>query len=84
MENIENFHKTLKWKELAELEEYLQCPMDEWNSLTSKAKLAFAMQFIIAKRNNPDLTIESAEQLTIEELGNLTGLKMTFPEETQA
>jgi hypothetical protein len=84
MENMENFHKTLKWKELAELEDYLDAPMDEWNNLKSKAKLAFAMQYIIAKRNNPSLTIGDAEGLTIEELGNLAGLNMIVPEENQA
>jgi hypothetical protein len=33
---------TLKWKELAEVEAYLDLPMDEWQDCPSKAKLAFA------------------------------------------
>jgi len=42
------------------------------------------MQYVIAKRNNPSLTIGDAEGLTIEELGNLAGLNMIVPEENQA
>lgn len=72
---------TLKWKELAEVEEYLDLPMDEWTEGKSKAKLAFAMQYMMAKRNNPSLTIEEAEGMTITELSNLSGLELTSPKE---
>jgi hypothetical protein len=76
---------TLKWKELAELEDYLDMPMDQWAESTKKAKIAFAMQFIMARRNNTSLTIEQAEAMTIEELSNLSGMDMTVPkEETSA
>jgi hypothetical protein len=70
---------TLKWKELAELEDYLDMPMDEWAESNKKAKIAFAMQFIMARRNNPSLTIEQAEDLTIEQLSDISGLDMTVP-----
>jgi len=72
---------TLKWKELAEVEAYLDMPMDEWDSSPSKAKLAFAMQYIMAKRNNPGLTIEAAEAMTINELSEASGVTMQVPKE---
>lgn len=67
---------TLKWSELAEVEEYLDLPMDEWQNATSKAKLSFAIQYIMAKRANPDLTMEEAEKLTIKELGDMAGVEI--------
>lgn len=72
---------TLKWSELAEVEEYLDMPMDEWQNAPSKAKLSFAIQYIMAKRNNSKLTIEEAENLTITELGNMAGVEITLPKE---
>jgi hypothetical protein len=72
---------TLKWKELAEVEAYLDMPMDEWQDSPSKAKLAFAMQYIMAKRNNPGLTIEDAEAMTIEQLSEASGVTMQVPKE---
>jgi hypothetical protein len=72
---------TLKWKELAEIEEYLETPMDEWNVIESKAKLAFAMQYMVAKRNNPSLTIGEAEEMTITQLSELSGMDMSDPKE---
>lgn len=72
---------TLKWKELAEVEEYLDLPMDEWTEGKSKAKLAFAMQYMMAKRTNPSLTIEDAENMSIQELTNLAGVEFTVPKE---
>ena len=71
----------LKWKELAEIEEYLNMPMDEWQESPSKAKLAFAMQYMMAKRNNPSLTIEAAEAMTINELSEASGMDVTVPKE---
>ncbi len=73
--------KNLKWKELAEVEEYLNLPMDEWTEGKSKAKLAFAMQYMMAKRTNPSLTIEDAENMSIQELTNLAGVEFTVPKE---
>lgn len=72
---------TLKWKELAEIEAYLNLPMDEWETCQSKAKLAFAMQYMMAKRKNPSLTIEDAEGLTISELSDISGMDITVPKE---
>lgn len=72
---------TLKWKELAEVEAYLDLPMDEWTDSKSKAKLAFAMQYMMAKRNNPSLTIDEAEGMTISELSNISGMSMSDPKE---
>ena len=73
--------KNLKWKELAEVEEYLNLPMDEWTEGKSKAKLAFAMQYMMAKRTNPSLTIEDAENMSIQELTDLAGVEFTVPKE---
>ena len=73
--------KTLKWKELAEVEQYLDLPMDEWTESKSKAKLAFAMQYMMAKRNNSALTIEDAENMSIQELNDLAGVEFTDPKE---
>lgn len=72
---------TLKWKELATLEDYLDLPMDQWSNTTSKAKLAFAMQWILARRTNPSLTIEDAEAMTIEQLSELSGMSLEVPKE---
>lgn len=72
---------TLKWKELAEVEAYLDTPMDEWTESKSKAKLAFAMQYMMAKRNNPSLTIEEAEAMTISELSEASGMNVADPKE---
>lgn len=71
----------MKWKELAEVEEYLDTPMDEWTHLKSKAKLSFAMQYIMAKRNNPGLTIVEAEAMSITELTELSGMDVKVPKE---
>jgi len=80
---MENFDlmNTLKWKELAEVEEYLDLPMDEWTDSRSKSKLAFAMQYMMAKRNNPGLTIEVAEEMSIQQLTELAGVEFTVPKE---
>lgn len=75
----------LKWKELAEIEDYLDLPMDQWAEAGSKAKLAFAMQYMMAKRNNPGLTIDIAETMTIKELSELSGMELASPkDETSA
>ena len=80
---MENFDlmNTLKWKELAEVEEYLDLPMDEWTESKSKSKLAFAMQYMMAKRNNPTLTIGEAEEMSIQQLTDLAGVDFTVPKE---
>jgi hypothetical protein len=80
---MENFDlmNTLKWKELAEVEEYLDLPMDEWTESKSKSKLAFAMQYMMAKRNNPGLTIVEAEEMSIQQLTELAGVEFTVPKE---
>ena len=72
---------TLKWSELAQVEEYLDTPMDQWESIGSKAKLAFAMQYMMAKRNNPSLTIEDAEAMTINQLTDIAGVEVELPKE---
>jgi len=76
-----DFMSTLKWKELAEIEAYMDLPMDEWDQSPSKAKLAFAMQYMMAKRNNPGITIEQAEAMTIDELTKASGLDVVVPKE---
>lgn len=74
--------KDLKWSEIAEIEEYLDTPMDEWMDLRSKAKLSFSLQYLIAKRKDPELTMEAAEKLTISELSDLAGIEVMLPKET--
>ena len=71
----------LKWKELAEIEEYLDLPMDQWTESKSKSKLAFAMQYMMAKRNNTGLTIRQAEEMSIQQLTDLAGVEFTDPKE---
>lgn len=71
----------MKWSELAEIETYLDLPMDEWATSPSKAKLAFCMQYMMAKRNNPGLTIEEAEAMTITQLSEASGMDVTVPKE---
>lgn len=84
MEQIDLMN-TLKWSELAEIEAYLDLPMDEWDESKSKAKLAFAMNYMAAKRNKPDLTLEDAEKLTIKELADISGIELSLPKgETSA
>ncbi len=80
---MDNFDlmNTLKWKELAEIEEYLELPMDEWANSKSKSKLAFAMQYMMAKRNNPALTMGEAEEMSIQQLTELAGVELTVPKE---
>jgi hypothetical protein len=80
---MDNFDlmNTLKWKELAEVEEYLDLPMDEWTESKSKSKLAFAMQYMMAKRNNPSLTMGEAEEMSIQQLTDLAGVEFTVPKE---
>jgi len=72
---------TLKWKELAEVEEYLDLPMDEWTESKSKSKLAFAMQYMMAKRTNPGLTMVEAEEMSIQQLTDLAGVDFYVPKE---
>lgn len=72
---------TLKWKELVEVEEYMDLPMDEWAESRSKAKLAFIMQYMMAKRTNEGLTMEQAEKMSIAELTELAGMDFTNPKE---
>ncbi|CAB4149402.1 hypothetical protein UFOVP542_3 [uncultured Caudovirales phage] len=80
---MDNFDlmNTLKWKELAEVEEYLDLPMDEWTESKSKSKLIFVMQYMMAKRNNPSLTIGEAEEMSIQQLTELAGVEFTVPKE---
>ena len=68
---------TLKWKELAEIEDYIGLPMDEWTEGKSKARLAFAVQYMLAKRSNPELTLDAAQELSIQELTELSGIDIT-------
>jgi hypothetical protein len=80
---MDNFDlmNTLKWKELTEIEEYLDLPMDEWTESKSKSKLAFAMQYMMAKRNNQSLTMGEAEEMSIQQLTDLAGVEFTVPKE---
>lgn len=69
---INDLMTDLKWSELATVEEIMGAPMDEWEALPSKAKLSFALQFILAKKNKPELTLEEAEQMSISQLTALS------------
>jgi hypothetical protein len=61
----EDFMQNLKWSELSEIEDYVGCNMDEWTTNASKAKLAFCMQYLLAKRVKPELTMKDAEDMTM-------------------
>lgn len=74
MQDTNDLMNTLKWGELAQVEEYLDAPMNEWENVKSQAKLAMAMYYILAKRNNPELTMEAAENMSIQELTDLAGV----------
>jgi hypothetical protein len=74
MEN--DFMQSLKWSELAEIEDYMGLAMDEWTNSNAKAKLTFAMQYLMAKRKKPDLTIKVAEDMTIKQLSELAGVEI--------
>jgi hypothetical protein len=69
---INDLMSDLKWSELSEAEEIMGCPMDEWEALPGKAKLSFTLQFILAKKNKPELTVEEAEQMSISQLTALS------------
>ena len=58
----------LKWSELESVEETLGAPMDEWEDYPSKAKLSFSLQYVLAKRNKPELTVEEAKEMSIADL----------------
>jgi len=77
-----DFMQNLKWKELAEVEDYVGIGMDDWTEKASKAKLAFAMQYLMAKRKKPELKITDAENLTIKELADLAGVEISPKEVT--
>lgn len=79
MNDYGDLMSTLKWSELAEVEDYLGLPMDEWQDSTSKARLAFAIQYMLAKRNDPELTMEQAQDMTIQELSEKSGIEIADP-----
>lgn len=58
----------LTWKELSEVESLSGLAMDEWETADKKANLLMVLQFIMAKRNKPELTIEEAEKMTVSQL----------------
>jgi hypothetical protein len=39
------------------------------------------MQYMVAKRNNPSLTMGEAEEMTITQLSELSGMDMSDPKE---
>lgn len=78
----EEFMQNLKWSELSEIETYMGCSMDEWANSSQKARLAFCMQYLMAKRIKPDLTITEAEQMTIKALTDLAGVQISPKEVT--
>jgi hypothetical protein len=39
------------------------------------------MQYMMAKRNNPSLTMVEAEEMSIQELTDLAGVEFTSPKE---
>ena len=63
---------SLKMKDLAEVEKVSGFNMDEWETC-SKVQLTMAIAFVIGKKKNPDLTWESIEDMSIEEMNALAG-----------
>lgn len=78
----EDFMQNLKWSELSEIEDYVGCNMDEWTTQASKAKLAFCMQYLLAKRAKPELTMKDAEEMTIKALAEVAGVELNPKEVT--
>ena len=58
----------LTWKELSEVEGLSGLAMDEWETADKKANLLMVLQFVMAKRNKPELTIEEVENMTVTQL----------------
>ena len=81
MEQDFDLMSVLTWGELAKVEEYLDTPMDQWADLKTKAKLSLAMQYMMAKRVKPDLTLEQAENMSINELSKISGVEFAAPKE---
>lgn len=65
---LNDFMGSLKWKELSTVEEIVGVPLDEWETTHKKSRIAFAMQYVMAVRNKPELTIEEAENMGLNEL----------------
>lgn len=69
---VNDLMSDLKWSEMAEVEEIIGIPMDEWENHPYKAKLSFAIQYVMAKKNKPELTKEEAEEMSIAQLTALS------------
>jgi hypothetical protein len=65
----------LKMKDLAEVEELTGLNMDEWET-GSKVKLTMAIGLVMGRKNQPDLTWEQVENMSIDELNTLTGAEL--------
>jgi hypothetical protein len=59
--------KSLKMKDLAEVERLSGFNMDEWET-SPKVKLTMAIAYVSGKKTNPDLTWEQIEDMGIDEL----------------
>ena len=81
MNNTGDLMQMLRWSELAEIEDFLGVPMDQWEAAPSKAKLAMGIQYILAKRTKPELTLEDCQQMTIQELTDLAGVEVVDPKD---
>lgn len=57
----------LTMKDLAEIESLTGMSMDLWDQ-SPKAMLSTAIAYVSAKKNNPELTWEQAQNWTIEEM----------------
>lgn len=57
----------LTMKDLAEVETLIGISMDLWDD-SPKAMLSVALAYVAAKKHNPDLTWEQAQNWTIEEM----------------
>lgn len=62
----------LKMKQLAEVEELSGYNMDEWETCP-KVKLTMAIAFVLGKMKDPELTWEKVENMSIDEMQNISG-----------
>jgi|Laugresu1bdmlbsd_1035121.scaffolds.fasta_scaffold16501_2 hypothetical protein len=62
----------LKMKQLAEVEELSGYNMDEWETCP-KVKLTMAIAFVLGKMSDPELTWEKVENMSIDEMQNISG-----------
>jgi hypothetical protein len=68
---LNDLMSSMTWNEIVEVEDIVGEAIDEWEFSKKKARVAFAMQYMMAKRNKPELTVDEAGKM---EIGSLMAL----------